>query len=470
MSIIFGVQEVESRVVGELELLSLARATERWAPDGTFVRAQGRIGMGFQPYCTHQRSFIESQPFVDELGNMVTLDGRLDNHVELGALLGIERVNPADSRIALAAFTRWGSDCFSKFIGDWAIAIWSPKERALYLARDHAGTRSLYYEVRGHRILWATFLETLAYSACGDWLDHSYAARYIRCLPVGTSTPYRPIKAVPPARFLRFSESGIANDVHWRSTAPQKIFYRSDVEYEDQFRQLFGRAVQRRLDGGRCVLAELSGGLDSTSIVCMADSLRGASCDSASQKLDTVSYFNDSEQSWNERPYVAITESRREKTGHHVRLPDATSSFEMSHVPYPLPGATQTTLLRERLLADTIGGIRYRAVLSGIGGDEVLGGIPNIPLGLSEILLEGEFRTFLRSATAWSLNTRMPLIYTLRDVLQCITTIPGQGRFDLHPIPWLRARNTRKSARRVRRVACLPVSDERSATTAHLLR
>jgi len=440
MSIIFGIREVESRAVSEQELVDLAQATDRWALDGTFVRAQGRVGMGFRPYFTHERSLIDSQPIVDEPGNMVTLDGRFDNHAELCDLLGIGGFNLADSQIALAAFLRWGAACFSKFIGDWAIAIWSQKERALYLARDHAGVRSLYYEVRGHRILWATFLETLSNAASGDWLDRSYAARYISCLPVGASTPYRAIKAVPNAQFLRFSEADFSSDCHWKSTASRKILYRSDADYEDEFRHLFGRAVQRRLGGGERVLAELSGGLDSTSIVSMADSLKRTSCESAYQLIDTVSYFNDSEQSWNERPYVAITENRRGKTGHHVHLSEATSSFQMSGVPYPLPGATQTTLLREQLLADTIGGTAYRAVLSGIGGDEVLGGIPNISGGLSETLLEGNFRAFLRSAMAWSLNTRTPLIHTFGDVLQCLTTSSSaQGRSDRHDIPWLRA-------------------------------
>src|SRR5216683_927664 len=143
MSIIFGIRKSEGEVVEEHQLLSLANATDRWAPDGTFVRATGRIGMGFQPYHTHQRSNLESQPVADDLGNMISWDGRLDNHKELRDLLAQE-ANISDSLIVLAAFRRWGEECFSRLIGDWAVALWSHTDRSLYLARDHAGTRTLY--------------------------------------------------------------------------------------------------------------------------------------------------------------------------------------------------------------------------------------------------------------------------------------------------------------------------------------
>jgi asparagine synthase (glutamine-hydrolysing) len=159
MSIIFGIRVSERETVCEEQLLSLANATERWAPDGTFVRASERIGMGFQPYYTHQRSYLESQPVADDLENMVTLDGRIDNHEELCRLLEIREAAASDSTIVLAAFRRWGEDCFRRFIGDWAMVIWSPGDHSLYLARDHAGARTLYFNQEHDRFLWSTYLE-----------------------------------------------------------------------------------------------------------------------------------------------------------------------------------------------------------------------------------------------------------------------------------------------------------------------
>jgi len=106
MSILFGICQPEGQVVEERELIELAQGTGRFAPDGTFVRAIGRIGMGFQPYHTHQRSKLESLPKVGTQGNMLTFDGRLDNYLELCELLELPRDETADSAIVLAAFER----------------------------------------------------------------------------------------------------------------------------------------------------------------------------------------------------------------------------------------------------------------------------------------------------------------------------------------------------------------------------
>ena len=143
MSIIFGTRKSPEAIVTRQEMLYLASATERYAPDGTSIATHGHIGMGFQPYHTHERSNLESQPVKDALGNMLSLDGRIDNHAELRDLLDIREKDAPDSLITLTAFLRWGGACFSRFIGDWAIVIWSVSNRQIYLARDHAGTRTL---------------------------------------------------------------------------------------------------------------------------------------------------------------------------------------------------------------------------------------------------------------------------------------------------------------------------------------
>jgi asparagine synthase (glutamine-hydrolysing) len=161
MSILFGICRPEGHSVEERQLIELSQATAEYALDGTFVRANGRIGMGLQPYHTHKRSNLESQSVLDEHGRMLTFDGRLDNHAALCELLQIHDRSTADSRIVIAAFERWGEDCFSKFVGDWAIALWSKQDRSLYLARDHAGTRTLYFSMDNESVYWSTYMETL---------------------------------------------------------------------------------------------------------------------------------------------------------------------------------------------------------------------------------------------------------------------------------------------------------------------
>src|SRR5271155_2522625 len=146
MSIIFGTLKPKGDLVSERELSHMAIATERYAPDGLFARTNGRVGMGYQPYHTHQRSNLESQLATDIHANMLAFDGRLDNYRELCDQLSIRAEEISDSGIVLAAYERWGQNSFSRFVGDWALALWVERDQSLVLARDHAGTRTLYFE------------------------------------------------------------------------------------------------------------------------------------------------------------------------------------------------------------------------------------------------------------------------------------------------------------------------------------
>ena len=95
---------------------------------------------------------------------------------------------------------------------------------------------------------------------------------------------------------------------HWDFDPAARIRYRTDSEYEEHFRVVFAESVRRRLRSDAPILAELSGGIDSSSIVCMADTIIARDAD-AFPRLDTLSYYNESEPHWNERPL--FHESRR---------------------------------------------------------------------------------------------------------------------------------------------------------------
>ena len=438
MSILFGVRNPIGAGVSEQSLLALAQATARWAPDGTALRVVGQIGMGFQAFHTHARSRLESQPVVSDCGDVITFDGRLDNHQELRAQLELSATNPSDSQIVLSAFERWGEECFSKLVGDWALAIWAERDRTLYLARDHAGTRSLYYAEHDHCVLWGTFLETLT-SQVGDPLDSEYIRSYLACQPSESLTPYRSIRAVRPAEFVRIRLDGITEQPHWQSLVSDTIRYQSDADYEHHFRDLFRQAVERRTGEGARILAHLSGGMDSSSIVCMSDSIRKEQGASPDDLLDTISYFDSSEPHWNEKPYVSIVEERRAKTGIHI--PATTTDRTLDLVPrqYLLPGPDGSTQLREQSLMATIGDAGYRVILSGAGGDECFGGVATCLPELADLLAARKAGPLLRSALAWALAARQPLIKILADSTLCAYRSYAGTDEDqpLPPVPWL---------------------------------
>lgn len=463
MSIIFGVRKQVGKTVNKEELLTLGAATRRYALDGTFVDTSGHLGMGFQPYYTHERSRLESGPVSDHLGNWLVFDGRLDNQAELRKELAIGNPNTPDSMLALAAFQRWGESCFSRFDGDWALALWSRWDGVTYLARDHAGTRTLYFQNTNGILRWSTYLETFFANGEQYPLDEQYAASFLCGLPIRDFTPYQGIRAVPPAHYLAIKGNTVTATAHWSPIAKDRILYKSDTEYEEHLFTLFRQAVARRSGPGAPILAELSGGMDSTSIVCMSDHIRKAQGADASGLLDTISYFDPHEPNWNEEPYFSVTEERRGKRGIHLETSAAVRTFE------PLndsrcqdatptlsasvwPGMDRMALEREEAREKALGDYGYRTILSGTGGDEVLGGVPTPLPELADLMVSGNLYRLLTQGKAWCLSNRSPLLYMLYHTARFATGLylPHSAHPAVAP-PWVTQRLKTQDLTRTRK-------------------
>lgn len=428
MSIIFGICKTENEMADEEQLASLASQTDRHATDGSFIRVDGWVGMGFQPRRTHERSYLEVQPVVDAQGNMLTFNGRLDNHEELCTDLDIEDREAPDSLIVLAAFDRWGEGCFSRLIGDWALALWSCRDRSLYLARDHAGTRTLYYERTEGQILWSTYLETFLAADKTYRLNENYAISYLAGRPMGDLTPYDGIRAIPAAHYLVFRGDYVAQHLHWNWMSKAKVRYAKDSEYEEHFFELFRQAVERRIVTGAPILAQLSGGMDSSAIVCVSDLIRR---ESSQDLLDTVSYYDDSEPNWDEARYFSIVERQRGKSGIHIKTSFTERTFEAPDIRSPLPGFDSSSVERERRLRISFEGRDYQTILSGLGGDELLGGIPTPLPELADDLAAARLKDFISRATEWCLASRTPVLHMVTKVLAEVAKLYGTSASDV---------------------------------------
>lgn len=439
MSILFGIRKAVDQIVEDAELRDLAQMTTAWAKDGTFLERIGSIGMGVQPFHTHARSRLDGRPTADDFGNLVALDGRLDNYADLIRRLSIEESNCSDSMIVLTAFLHWGAACFAHFIGDWAIALWSSSDRSLYLARDHAGTRTLYYEQQGGNVSWGTFFESFFVGGKRRELDERFAARYLSSNPLGTNTPYKGIQAVPAAHFIRLDQEGSTLQRHWTPVVDDAIRYHDDHQYDEQFLELFERSVRRRIGTADPVIAQLSGGMDSSSIVCMADQIRQRE---GGLQVKTLSFFDETEPSWNETPYFTAVEAHRRQTGIHIPV----SMSQRSLLPYLaseggfLPvGGDSSMVAGEKMLTDALPLEGCRALLSGVGGDELLGGCASALPELASYLTTLKLRSFFCSSVRWSLPTRTPVFLLWQDVLVYCRAL-YLPRADGSLPPWIRPR------------------------------
>jgi asparagine synthase (glutamine-hydrolysing) len=444
MNIIFGMWRPQGPPVTREELESMAMHTRRFAPDGEWYRITPEIGFGVQAQYTHERSRLECQPSFDAAGNVLLFDGRLDNYRKLMSELGLNSQNTSDSEIILSAYRRWGNDCLVRLIGDWALVLWDARSHTLYLARDHAGTRLLHYSREDSgAIRWATYLDSYLRTGLLDSLDPIYMASYLAMLPCYGRSPYRQIHAILPGHLLRATSQNTKASQFWTPAQAASTSPRSLEDSKAEYLHLFGQSVARRTVPGAPILAQLSGGMDSTSIVCVADHLRKLSgASSSAEPLDTLSYYDDSEPSWNERPYFSLVEAQRGRRGFHVDASIYRESFEgptTNEARYLYPGIHEGTIKHDLDLYATTSHAGYRSILSGIGGDEFTGGNPTPASEIVDLLAMGRIFSSARRALAWCLAQRISLVELFGQSISFLSDHSQHAHLDSKKtvIPWL---------------------------------
>jgi asparagine synthase (glutamine-hydrolysing) len=435
MSVQFGTWNFDGQPVGAEYIGNVRSVIGPYAPQGHTSHTKGDLAVLFCPFHTTKESTLEIQPYVTSEGTVISWDGRLDNRDELiGQFEGAVSTQSTDILIVRAAFERWNIRCLAKLLGDWALAIWNQNDRCLILAKDPIGTRQLYYVLDGKRVTWSTTLDPLVLLAEKPLaLDEEYVAGWLSAFPATNLTPYAEIHSVPPCSFVRVTPTRSSTAQYWTFDARHTIRYRTDAEFEEHFRILFKASVRRRLRSHAPVLAELSGGMDSSSIVCMADRILSDGLADA-PRLDTISYYDESEPNWDERPYFLKVEEKRGQTGCHVHTCSSTPlAFPSESDRFlPAPSCVSRSSDARSQFAALLSAGENRVVLSGIGGDEVAGGVPTPVPELADLLVRVRAVTLAQKLTAWSLSKRQPWLHMGFDVVRgfCFPR-------NLDLVPWL---------------------------------
>jgi asparagine synthase (glutamine-hydrolysing) len=443
MSVQFGKCNFDGKPIDPGDLNQVRPLLTPNGPDGEGCICNDNFGILYRAFHTTRESRNEVQPYSCDSGAIITWDGRLDNRKELiGDLGSVLSADSTDLGIVAAAYERWGSNSLAKLIGDWALSIWNPKDRSLILAKDFIGTRHLYYLVDKDQVMWCTMLDPLVLlSGRTLTLCEEYVAGWFSSFPAVHLTPYAGIHSVPPSSFVLLRNGKRTVTKYWDFDPGKRIRYRTDDEYEERFRTEFADAIRRRLRSDRPILSELSGGVDSSSIVCVADSIIAegkAEC----PRLDTLSYFNDSEPNWNERPYFTKVEEKRGRIGSHIdlgrqeflKIEFETDRFASTPVSLSGPSALG------KQLAVCMNSQGNRVVLAGTGGDEVTGGVPTPVPELEDLLASARFGQLARQLKIWALNQRRPWFHLFYAVLRGFfpSVIGGTSEYT-RPAPWLRS-------------------------------
>ena len=417
MSVQFGIASLDGKPVDNGHLQQAASLLGPYAPDGfaSLTRQNAAVLIGrMRASDLPNASIAPYQIRADQLFSWI---GRLDNRGEL-----VERLdraldgNAPDEAIVAATFEQWGAKCLPWILGDWALSVWDPGHHTLTLAKDFLGSVPLFYLDLQGAVAWSSVLDPLlTLQASEPSLDLEYLAGWLTLYPSTDRSPYALIHSVPPACVLTIHGSAVERTSFWNFDGASTLRYRSDRDYEEHFRALLSQAVRRRLRSSSPVLAELSGGMDSASVVCAADYLF-AGGEAQTPRIDTVSFYTDSETDWDEQAFFSEVERQRGAKGVHIRLdPEAIFRLAPAAPESATPGSEFRDQSALRQLEQFMLAQRHRVVLSGLGGDEVLGGVPTPFPELEDLLARGHLFDMAHSLKVWALAQRKPWIHLLLE-------------------------------------------------------
>lgn len=270
MSGIAGIFDTGGAPADELALRRVLEAIAHRGPDHRSSWTNGQVALG--------RRLLPTLPG-DADGDAIPVDGecaivadaRIDNREDLAIALGLAEGSMTDAALILAAYRRWGDDSPRHLIGDFAFVIWDGRRRAVFCARDCFGVKPFFYcQVRGRFAFASEMRGLFALPEVSPSTDEARIADFlVGLVPEVGATSYREIRRLPPRHTLTVTERGSFLREYWRPESPPA----PSRDPAEEFRDIFEKAVRSRLYSSARVGAMLSGGLDSSSIACMASRL-----------------------------------------------------------------------------------------------------------------------------------------------------------------------------------------------------
>ena len=417
MSAIGAIFNFNNRPFGEgdlRDLTALWQALRKWGPDGGRFVTNDSLGVCYQAFNTTREASFEHQPLVAHDGRILAADVRLDNREELFAathhLLGGTRERATDADYVMASQARWGAEFPFHLVGEFAFVFYDPRARTVSLCRDHVGARPLYYHRNRDRLIVSSQLAPLVdlFGIPRD-IDEEYVAGRMSRGPAIGLTPYKHIHGVKPAHVLTVSESGnVWERRYWQLDTEREIRFAKDEEYEEAFRFYLREAVQAPLRTNRPVMIELSGGLDSSTIACVAaDSIRKG--ETQSKRFETLSYVYDESPTSDESSFIRCVEKHINHTGIHVRDEDS-SLFPPPDQDLDIvtPNSILCSLNFHEALCNLMRETGARVLLSGVGGDQVLGASYDPYPELADLLVLRKPLALHRRLQVWGQTLNQP--------------------------------------------------------------
>lgn len=275
-------EKIQKVIVGQdkhLQNVGLLRTLKR------FTKTQGLV----------------TQPYQDPIsGRYYLVDARLDNRHELGVKLGLsqqEISSSDDCLLVAAADRRWGEQAPLHLIGYFVYIVWDPSQQQLTCVRDHGVRALFYYFDHNYQFVCSSDLTALmAVPGIPKQFDNfSLGCLALRQMNLGGHTFYKEVKQLQGGTSLILKDRKLKQHIYWsfeqcRSTKSQ-IDYRDPQDYYLHFGSILKDVVKQQVESVDQVATHLSGGLDSSSVACLAAQF----LPNNQQQLNAYAYLADDE-------------------------------------------------------------------------------------------------------------------------------------------------------------------------------
>ena len=381
----------------------MCRLIAHRGPDDQGTMVDSRVALGMR-----RLSIIDlaggHQPMATRDGDVtVVFNGEIYNYRELFKDLetrGHHFQTRSDTESILHCYQEFGNDCVQHLRGMFAFALWEAPERKLFIARDRAGEKPLYYTTTaGGTFVFGSELKSL--------LEHPEVRREIdpAALDAYLTFGYVPdplsifkdIHKLPPGHFLTLTDTGLKVEQYW--DFPKETDEHLDyAECLEELRRLLQESVRMRLVSDVPLGAFLSGGIDSSTIV-------GLMAQEMSEPVKTFS-IGFAEDSYDELKYARLV-SKRFGTDHRelIVTPDVCHVIDDLLWHFDEPFADQSVV--PTYFVSKLAREHVKVVLSGDGGDELFAGYTRYAIDRKRQGFE-HLPRFVRQGVMKSLSERLP--------------------------------------------------------------
>ena len=363
-------------------------------------------------------------------GYVAAGDVRLDNRAELAAEAGADE-HASDLAIIASLIDKHGASVIPRLLGDFSFVFWDARAQKLLAARDAFGVKPLYYRREGNYLLVASRLAPLV----GDeTLDREYLADMLVGLPSPTPrTVWQGTLAVEPGALLVQRGSVTAQSRYWDASNFQPGMRISEADAAQQFRSLLFQGVDQRVDGSENVWSQLSGGLDSSAVVAIAERNRAADGPARlGGTITVVDSLGDGDEQRFSDAVIAQYPLRNELVRDYWPWRDDQDwgppiTDEPSTL-YPFHARDQKTV-------DVVRQNGARVLLSGLGSDHYLHGTLHY---MADMVASGSIRSAMSEALGWAVATRRSFWSTAHsNALRPLLHLTGIGKQRVQVPRWI---------------------------------